>query len=177
MSLSDYAAGRPLTAADMAEELMAGRLEMAQTYAHVLGRLHSPIWVVDSPFLFRDHEHAARVLEGGIGDGLRSGLPAHGLRGLAFTYSGGFRILTTTGKEIHRVEDMRGLRIRTSPSPVATAVMESFGATAVPSELDQVVALTRAGSIDGAETPTPATGTSVSRRFSRSSTKRGTACS
>ncbi|MBI3552402.1 MAG: TRAP transporter substrate-binding protein DctP [Elusimicrobia bacterium] len=155
LSLADYSPGRSMAAADVAEEAASGRLEMAQTYAHAFGRLHAPILAVDAPFLFRSHEHATRVLDGEIGRGLLAPLRTRGLRGLAFTYSGGYRIVSSTGLEIRRLEDLRGLRVRTSPNPVAVAALEALAARPVPAPLERVNALTREGLIDAAETTYP----------------------
>lgn len=47
--------------------------------------------VLNMPYLFRDHEHVSKVINGPIGQKLLDRLEKRGLKGLAFTYSGGFQ--------------------------------------------------------------------------------------
>ena len=58
------------------------------------------------PFLFENHEHATRVLEGEVGEFLLDKITAKGnVRGMAFTYSGGFRNVLSSVK----VDSLKGL--------------------------------------------------------------------
>ena len=132
-----------------------GDLEMSQTYATVLGKLYHQMWALDIPFLFSSHAHAAKALDGFVGQQLLQGLVPYGLRGLAFTYSGGYRIISSVQRQIKAVEDFRGLRVRTSDNPVAAALFRDLGAVPHAAPLQEIPALTRAGTIDAAETTWP----------------------
>jgi len=106
-----------------------GMLEMSQLHITELARWHSPeFWALEMPFIFRDHAHATRVLEGEIGqkmlDGLVDKSPA---RGLAFTYSGGFRCMASD-VEIKSVEDFKGIKFAASRNPIVIDMIESIGA-------------------------------------------------
>jgi TRAP-type transport system periplasmic protein len=47
---------------------------------------------LDLPFVFADHDHATRVFEGEVGEELLNKITeTSNVRGMAFTYSGGFR--------------------------------------------------------------------------------------
>lgn len=151
LSMSDYAAGRKMSLDDVMEELRTGRMSMVQSPLTNLGHWLAPFWALEAPLLFRSNEHAARVLDGEIGRSLLDTLPARGLRGLAFTYSGGPRILSTAKKELRRADDFKGLRMRICHSPVPEAAMRALGAVAVQAPVAQITELTRAGKIDGAE--------------------------
>jgi TRAP-type C4-dicarboxylate transport system substrate-binding protein len=72
-----------------------GGIEMSQTQVHIVGVcLDRSFESLDLPFLFEDHDHVSRVLDGEIGDNLCERLSVKSdLRGLAFTYSGGHRII------------------------------------------------------------------------------------
>lgn len=152
LSLADYSPGRRLDISHMLGEVRSGRLEMAQIQAQEFGLLHAPAWVVDAPFIFKSHEHVVRVVDGEIGRRLMDALIPHGLRALAFTYSGGERILATSGAVLRRHEDLRGLRVRTTPSPVAQLTMEALGASPVPAPIAETIRLSREGRIDASET-------------------------
>lgn len=150
-----YGEGRWVPPAEVMRKVAAGELEMSQTYSSVLGKLHRRLWALDLPFLFRSHEHAAAVLDGRLGAELLEGLVPNGLRGLAFTYSGGYRIVSSTDREIHSIEDFQGLRIRTADNPVVTSLFKSVGAAPYPAPLQDIPALTEQGLIDAAESTWP----------------------
>lgn len=123
--LKDSTHGRidPMTMLD------EGLLEMSQLHITELARWHSPeFWALEMPFIFKDHDHAARVLEGPIGkkmlDGLVDKSPA---RGLAFTYSGGFRCMASD-VEIKSIEDFKGIKFAASRNPITIDMIESIGA-------------------------------------------------
>jgi TRAP-type C4-dicarboxylate transport system substrate-binding protein len=86
------------------------------------------MFALDLPFLFRDHDHADKVLEGELGEYILKGLEQNSaVRGLAFTYSGGYRIIPAN-KELATVEAFKGTKIRTSRSPVAIDTFKALGA-------------------------------------------------
>ena len=151
----EYGNGRWVAPSDVVGKVVEGELEMSQTYSTVLGKLYNRLWALDLPFLFRNHEHAAAVLDGPIGSELLAGLVPSGLRGLSFTYSGGYRIISTTEKAVRCIEDLEGLRVRTSSNPVVTNLFESVGAQPYPAALQDIPSLTQQGLIDAAESTWP----------------------
>jgi TRAP-type C4-dicarboxylate transport system substrate-binding protein len=118
--------------------LDSGKIEMSQTYTITLGKINKDFFALDLPFLFKDHDHASRVFEGDVGAGLLDSLQeTKKIKGLAFTYSGGFRIIP--GNEpVARIEDLRGIKVRTSHSPVAIETFKTLGADVVPMELEEL---------------------------------------
>lgn len=156
LSLTDYAKkyndGKKVTKHDLLQLMEDGTVEMSQMYTTWLGHYNKDMFVLDLPFLFRDHEHADRVLEGSIGEYLLEGLEqSSAVRGLAFTYSGGFRIVPSQ-QEYATVDAFKGAKIRTARSPVAVDTFLAVGATPVDTvELEEMNEATRAGVIDAGE--------------------------
>ena len=107
---------------------------------------------LDLPYLFRSHEHATKVLDGKIGQKLLTSLEKSNVRGLAFTYSGGYRVVPSLEKAIRRPEDFKGMRVRTTSSPVAQATLRELGAIPVPMSLATSHDAIHGGDIDAAET-------------------------
>ncbi len=142
MTLSEYAQkynnGQVVSKHDLIDLLDAGQIEMSQTYTITIGKIDHDFQALDLPFLFRDHDHASRVFEGPIGKQLLEGLSSKvAVKGLAFTYSGGFRIIP--GNEpVAKIEDLRGVKVRTSFSPVAIDTFKAVGADVVPMELEEL---------------------------------------
>jgi len=156
LSLTDYAKkynnGKKVTKHDLLQLMEDGTVEMSQMYTTWLGHYNKDMFVLDLPFLFRDHEHADRVLEGEIGEYLLEGLEqSSAVRGLAFTYSGGFRIVPSQ-QEYATVDAFKGAKIRTAKSPVAVDTFLAVGATPIDTvELEEMNEAARAGIIDAGE--------------------------
>ena len=142
MTMSEYSTkynnGVFVSKHELLDLLDAGKIEMSQTYTITLGKVNKDFFALDLPFLFADHDHASRVFEGPVGKGLLDSLQeSKKVKGLAFTYSGGFRIIP--GNEpVSRIEDLRGMKVRTSHSPVAIDTFRAVGADVVPMELEEL---------------------------------------
>lgn len=107
-----------------------GEIEMSQVATPFLGQANAiDFYALDLPFLFKDHTHASRVLEGPIGEGMLDSLSAKTqIKGLAFTYSGGYRCIAAD-KPIQDVEGLRGLSMAVISSPVNSDTANAFGTT------------------------------------------------
>jgi TRAP-type transport system periplasmic protein len=81
--------------------LRDGEFEMSQTQVFTVAEQlkNKDFAALDLPFLFDSHDHVSRVLDGAIGDEMCAKLAeTSDVKGLAFTYSGGYRIIgNTTG--------------------------------------------------------------------------------
>ncbi len=89
--------------------------------------------VLHLPYLFRDYESANKVLDGAVGGELLSlldkAVPAHAL---AFTYSGGFRVVASAKGPLKNVADLKGQRINTWGSPTMQKSLAALGMSPVP---------------------------------------------
>ena len=142
MTMTEYAEkynnGVVVDKHSLVDLLDAGSIEMSQTYTITLGKINKDFFALDLPFLFKDHDHASRVFEGTVGTQLLDSLQqSRKIKGLAFTYSGGFRIIP--GNEaVSCIEDLRDMKLRTSFSPVAIETFKTLGADVVPMELEEL---------------------------------------
>lgn len=111
-------------------DMEAGLLEMSQLHITELARYHSPdFFALELPFLFENHDHATRVLEGPIGQQMLADLKDRSpATGLAFTYSGGFRCVASD-VEIATLDAFKGIKFATAPNPVTIDTVEAVGAT------------------------------------------------
>lgn len=159
MTISQYEAryspNKKVTKHDLLDLMEAGEIEMSQMYTTTLGKFNKDMFALDMPFLFRNHDHAANVLEGQIGQSLMNGLAEKSnIQGLAFTYSGGYRMIAAT-KPINTVADLKGLKVRIAKSPVAEDSFLAVGAVPVPMELEEINSAIGADLIDGGESTYP----------------------
>jgi TRAP-type C4-dicarboxylate transport system substrate-binding protein len=156
LSLTDYAekynGGKRITKHDLLDLINSGAIEMSHIYTTWLADYNKDLHALDLPFLFQDHEHADRVLEGDIGTELLAGVTKNSnVRGLSFTYSGGYRIVPAKSA-IRNLDDFAGLNLRTSRSPVAVETFKAVGANPMPHiELEEMNEAADAGVIDSGE--------------------------
>lgn len=150
-----YNAGQAVDRYKIRELVDNGTIEMSQMYTTTLGLLDNDMFVLDMPFIFRDHDHAARVLDGAIGQELMDSLAEKtNIKGLAFTYSGGFRAIIGN-KVIESIDDVQGQRVRVAHCPVAEDTLRAFGAEPVVMPIEQLRDAIGSGSVDAGESTYP----------------------
>lgn len=108
--------------------------------------------VLDIPFIFEDHDHVYKVLGGEVGDKIMASLEEHGLKGLAF-WEIGFRNVINSQRPIEKVEDLEGLKIRTTGNKAHIKAFELLGANPQPMPFGEVYLALQTNVIDGTEHP------------------------
>lgn len=160
LTLSEYSekyqAGRPVRKQELLDLMSKDEIEMGQMYTYVLRKYNSDLDVLDMPFLFRDHDHAARVFEGPIGEELLASYSKNNdkIQGLAFTYSGGFKNIPSS-KSITSLADFAGAKLRTSNSPVSLDTFAAIGAHPVTFDIEDLGKKIGDGTVDGGECTWP----------------------
>jgi tripartite ATP-independent transporter DctP family solute receptor len=137
---------------DMVEGLQLGTIDLVVTSTGPLGGFVPRMFVVDLPFLFRDREHAYRVLDGPIGRELLDVFSAKGIKGLAF-WENGFRQITNSVRPIEKPEDLKGIKIRTMENKVHLSAFRAFGASPTPMAWSEVYTALQQKTIDAQENP------------------------
>ena len=137
---------------DMVEGLQLGTIDLVVTSTGPLGGFVPRIFVVDLPFLFRDREHAYKVLDGSIGRELLDAFSAKGIRGVAF-WENGFRQMTNSVRPIEKPEDLKGIKIRTMENKVHLSAFRAFGASPTPMAWSEVYTALQQKTIDAQENP------------------------
>lgn len=117
----------------------------------ILNNFDQRIGVLDLPYLWKDFDHVHRMLDGEVGRDLAAGLEKQGLVVIAWLDGWGFRNLITTSKPVRRVEDLKGLKIRTIPTPVYLAALRMMGANPTPMAYGEIYTALQTGVIDGFE--------------------------
>lgn len=111
MTLKEYSDrynhGIAVSKHDLLDLMEQGHIEMSQMYTTWLAEdIEHDMLALEMPFIFENHEHATRVLEGDIGEELLEKITEKSnVRGMAFTYSGGFRNIITD-KPVTSLKDL-----------------------------------------------------------------------
>lgn len=117
----------------------------------ILSNFYRRVGVVDLPFLWRDYQHIHEVLDGPVGSQLADEFTQVNFKLLAWLDSWGTRNIMTTDKVVKSAEDLRGLKIRTIPTPVYIQTINSLGASATPMAFGEVYTSLETGVLDGFE--------------------------
>jgi tripartite ATP-independent transporter DctP family solute receptor len=107
--------------------------------------------VLGLPFLWKSYDHAAAVLDGPVGQELAEDMEKAGFKVLAWSVSWGYRNVVTAKKEVTKVADLKGLKIRTIPTKVFVAAINTMGANATPMNFGEIYTSLQSGVLDGYE--------------------------
>lgn len=118
----------------------------------VLGNMVKEYNLLSFPFLFKDQSVANKVVDGEWGKTLLKKLEKIGYVGLGFG-DFGFRHITNNVRPITKIEDLKGLKIRTMQNPVHLDVFRTLGANPTPMAFSEVFSSLQQGVIDGQENP------------------------
>jgi tripartite ATP-independent transporter DctP family solute receptor len=139
---------------EMIEAVQLGTQDIVNTSTGPLGNFVPEVKIVDLPFLFRDYDHARKVMDGPIGQGLQKKMEAKGLINLAWTENG-FRHMTNNKRPIHSADDAKGLKIRTMENKVHMDGYKTFGILPTPMAFPELFTALQQGTVDGQENPIP----------------------
>jgi len=107
---------------------------------------------LDLPGIIRSFGHAYKVLDGPIGGEIRVELEQYNFKGLGFPEIG-FRNLTNSRRPVVKLEDMAGLKIRTTPNPAHMKAFQLVGVNPVPMAYTEVYIALESRAVDGQENP------------------------
>lgn len=163
IKVQQFASGSLGGEREMVEAVQLGLLDFVITSTGPVGNFVPETLITDVPFLFRDYDHARKVLDGPIGQELLAKFPAKGLTALAWGENG-FRHLTNSKRAVNAPEDMKGLKIRTMENPIHMSAFKTLGAQPTPMAFPELFGALQQGTVDGQENPIPVI---VSSKFSQ----------
>lgn len=104
------------------------------------------------PFLFRDLEHAYKVVDGPVGEKLDELAKEKGLVLLAL-WDNGIRQTSNNKRPITKPEDLEGIKLRTPPDPMTLDIFKALGANPAPLAFSELYIALQQGVFDGQENP------------------------
>ena len=137
---------------EIIEQMQSGTVQMNAPFTGVLPTFVEDFEVFDLPFLFEDREEAYEVTNGKLGELLDQKLESQGLKLLNF-WDGGFKHLTNSAHPIETPEDMDGLKMRTSQSPLLITQFQELNAGGVSIDFSELYTSLQTQTVDGQENP------------------------
>jgi len=147
---------------DMVEQVRNGLIHMAVTGEAFLSNIDGwgPIGVFALPYVLKpsteDEQLAllSKLMRGPIMKEATANSPAvSGLRALDTNWFYGMRHLTTGKKQVTKVDDLKGMKIRTPDAPLMRLPIASLGAAVTPMSMQEVYSALQMGVVDGQENP------------------------
>ena len=135
------------------EMLRMGTLEASIGGVNYLSSHVPEIGILSFPYLWDSMDKMFNVLDGALGRYLESRLQASGFHLLGGFMDNGFRNITSNVKPITSVKDLKGLKIRTQPTPIHIEFFKSLGASPTPMDWTEVIESLRTGVVDAHENP------------------------
>ncbi|WP_058910938.1 TRAP transporter substrate-binding protein [Entomohabitans teleogrylli] len=136
----------------VASAMQGGTIEISMmSPAQIVGTVPEFI-VLDFPFSFKNEAQADAVLDGPFGQKLMDYMPGKGWVGLAYMEQG-YRSISNNKRAIHKIEDVKGLKIRTILNPLYVDMLNALGANAVPMPMPELYTALETRTVDGQENP------------------------
>lgn len=104
------------------------------------------------PFMFSTPDQAFKLLDGPLGQELAKKTAEKGMVVLGY-WDNGIRHMTNSKHPITKVEDMKGLKMRTPPDAVLVDIMQALGAQAQQIKFAELYVALQQGVVDGQENP------------------------
>ena len=134
---------------DTIEGEKIGTVDMAIVQSSLLALWEPQMVYIDIPFLYRDIDHAIKVMNGPIGQSINKKMDTHGIMVLA-CMNLGFRDVYNRKKPIFKPADMAGMKYRCIQNPLYIDLVNSWGAKATPMNFGEVYTALQQGVIDAA---------------------------
>ncbi len=133
------------------EYLQSGLLDVFMTTIGGMGNVFGPGQVFDLPYAFRDDVVAECVFDGPIVADLREAILAEGLglRLMVVSNTGGWRNFATTTRPVRSPDDLKGLKIRTTPASIQQELVRQLGANPTPIAWSEVYTGLATGVVEG----------------------------
>lgn len=106
----------------------------------------------DVPFLFNTEAEAHAVFDGPVGQYLNNKLNGVGIHVLGW-WENGFRHITNSRRPVNKIDDLKGLKLRTQPNPLTLDAFKAIGANASPLPWSELFVALETKAFDGQENP------------------------
>jgi tripartite ATP-independent transporter DctP family solute receptor len=138
--------------AAMVTALRTGALVMSANSQGAVANAVPEYAAFGMPFLFTSASQAFKLLDGPLGKELADKSAEKGLIVLGY-WDNGIRHMTNSKRPIAKVEDTKGLKMRTPPDTVLVDIMQAVGAEAQQIKFAELYVALQQGVVDGQENP------------------------
>ena len=134
-------------------QIAAGGLEMSYGGYNMSSISEGYNTIAGLPYLIDSYEHYLRFAETDTFKMLNKNLEAKGIKFIAHAGNPGFTHLFNSKRTVKKLDDFKGLKLRTPPVPGLTKMCEAFGAQSVTIDMAEVNSALQTGMVDGTFVP------------------------
>ncbi|MDR3048898.1 MAG: TRAP transporter substrate-binding protein [Elusimicrobiota bacterium] len=132
------------------ESIQLQTITMTVVNGAVISNFTKKADVFGLPFIFRDINHLYAAMDGQPGKIIAAELEKKGIKVIAW-YANPDRHMFTRSKLITNINDIKGMKIRVTQSPVAIETFKAFGALPTPMAYGELYSGLQQGVVDGGE--------------------------
>lgn len=133
---------------EVIEGAQKGTLDMASSSTPNMASFTNKFIAWDLPYLFENKEEVYKAVDGEPGQIVRDAMEEKGFKVIFFP-DYGFRQIVNNVKEVKVPSDMKGLKVRTTNSPVEIADFKAFAANPTPIAWAEVYTALQQGTVQG----------------------------
>ena len=137
----------------MTAMVRSGAIEFISSADFILGSVIPIAGITAIPFAFTDHKAALTAMQGPLGAYRRAAIAKVGIYPFSQSWDEGFRQVINAAHPITTPADLKGLKLRTPPSPVVTALFKALGAAPTPLPMNETYMSLKTKLVDGLELP------------------------
>lgn len=149
-----YHSGELGEESEVMEQVLFGGIDFARISIGRLTELAPQLNVLQLPYLYKDGDHMWRVLNSEIGDYFLDSIKEIDLIGLTW-FDAGARNFYNRTKEVHRLSDLKDMKMRVMESQLLLETARALGIDAYALPYGDVFSSIQRGIIDGAENNFP----------------------
>jgi tripartite ATP-independent transporter DctP family solute receptor len=134
---------------DTIEGEIIGSVDMAIVTTALLSLWVPQMVYIDIPYLYRDIDHAMKVINGPIGQSINEKMEKHGVKILACADMG-YESVFNSKRPIYKPSDIAGMKCRVVQNPLYVDLINAWGAKSIAMNFGEVYTALQQGVIDAA---------------------------
>ena len=136
---------------EFTEACAQGNVTMGSPSSSPAAAFCAALNVLDSPFIYADRDTAYNALDSEAGQAILDAMESANLKGLGY-FENGFRNLTCN-REVSKLSDLSGLKIRVMENDIHMAIWRALGANPSPLAFGELYTALQQGAFDAQENP------------------------
>jgi TRAP-type transport system periplasmic protein len=134
--------------------LVDGELDFFTLNGGLIGTVVPAVNVQGLPFAFHNEAQVYRAIDGDLGDYLAKEMATKGIYAVPRgCFENGFRQITCSLRPIRKVEDLKGVKMRTPDTPIYVECWRALGATPVVVNFNRIYEALKTGEADAQDNP------------------------
>ena len=155
ISFKMFAGGVLGSEKEVVEQVQSGAVQMTRVSLGIVGPVVPDVNVFNLPFIFRDHAHMRKIIDGEIGQEILDKITNSNFNMVALAWmDGGTRNLYTK-KPVRQISDLKGMKIRVQGNPLFIDTVNAMGGNGIAMATGEIFSALQTGVIDGAENNPP----------------------